>query len=123
MDSAEGTDWKIAYSRLALRWNKEGASPQTAGVQRRLSTAGKGWEKARGAAGSFCRTEGRPRIQGGEVVQEGEAGEADGKKKGRPLVSPRNYLLWSRNAQGKLSAVSRGGGVCVCVCVIGVCVM
>lgn len=122
MDKVEGTDWKIAYSRLALRWNEEGASPQTAGVQRCLSTAGKGWEKERGAAGSLCKTEGRPGIQGREMVQAGEAGEADGKKKGRPLVSPRNDLLWSSNAQGKLSAVSSGGGVCVCVCVIGVCV-
>ena len=71
-------------------------------------------EPGRGVTGPFCLMERRTRIPDGEVFQEGEAGEAEGKRKGRPLVRPRNHLPGSRNVQGKLSAESHGGG-CVSV--------
>ena len=76
-------------------------------------------EPGRGVTGPFCLMERRSRIPEGEVFQEGEAGEAEGKGKGRPLVRPRNHLPRSRNVQGKLSAVSHGGAACVYIWVIG----
>ena len=47
-----------------------------------------GLDLGRGVTGPLCLMGRRSRIPEGEVFQEGEAGKAEGKRKGRPLVRP-----------------------------------
>lgn len=140
MDKVEGTDWKIAYSRLALRWNEEGASPQTAGVQRCLSTAGKGWEKERGGCWVPLQDRGEARDSGqgdgpGGRSRGGrreEEGTPPSESKERPPMEqqcPREAFScepWWRGLCVRLCnwrvCVTCARGVCG-VCVFVVCVM
>ena len=84
MDNVEGTDWKIASSRLALRRSKEGPSQQTAGVQRCLSTAGKGWGRREGPLGPSAGQRGGQGFRAGRWSRREKQGRQTGRRRDAP---------------------------------------